>query len=60
MQTKRNKEMWNKKIKIGEIYKEIDSNKEVGDKEREREVINKKRNRKQKTEVGDDEKRKKG
>ena len=26
--------MWNKKIKIGDIYKEIDSNKEVGDKER--------------------------
>ena len=60
MQTKRNKEMWNKKIKIGEIYKEIDSNKEVGDKEREREGINKNKNRKQKTEVGDDEKRKKG
>ena len=52
--------MWNKKIKKGEIYKEIDSNKEVGDNEREREGINKKRNRKQKTEVGDDEKRKKG
>ena len=60
MQTKRNKEMWNKKIKKGEIYKEIDSNKEVGDKEREREGINKNKNRKQKTEVGDDEKRKKG